>query len=624
MNKRILQLVVTALFIHLFPFTLRAQFKYEEYKQMYLGWIKIYNYKGALKPVTVGNKTYSKAQLSIIDSFGNWMQASYTPKGSLGDMIKFVSPKKGEHNSNQYNMALPHSYGIRAVSYVYLKKVNDKFIPDNTLGIHWSICANEIPLNYRLIGLCTDKATYFTLPSYKLEHSNEKQDFELFRVPATSSASKYIHTVIPKEGQWQRNNMVLLSKNNVSPFVHVTIGEVLDHVENALSFFMEEELKDIRNNNIGRTQEIMIQSANVKNRYEKGKTTFFIIKDRYKNSRNELAYTKNASLISDLENGYDFLSGKKLDGSNGNIHFLNPVLKLKPEFEKLCKTDKPQWIVIKWWGGEMHDEVYKHMHESIIYNFDFDYVYQFFFEPEKLNDRKYKPLRSPVHDAPVITKEKSSASKNISTDPSVFYFEDFSITPQGQTPVGWSSTLNQLSKKAVVRTPTGETGNWVEINGQTIHVNELGKNLPLNFTMSFDACVRKDFQWGVPGLEFFLTGTRITKYSYEHELMLKIRPGFSGRDGWANMHIKNSVKNHFPSEVAVQGFSNDKPLNKVRVVITKKGTQLTIWANNLKIFDIVDAMPASTAYSHFYFINSRAGWPVEEFYISNFTIKKEE
>jgi hypothetical protein len=74
-----------------------------------LGWTKIYKYKGAKQPLKVDAKSYSIAQMSICDTFVNWMQASYTPKGGLGDAKRFVSEKLGLYNQN--DAALPPSYG---------------------------------------------------------------------------------------------------------------------------------------------------------------------------------------------------------------------------------------------------------------------------------------------------------------------------------------------------------------------------------------------------------------------------------------------------------------------------------------------------------------------------------
>ncbi len=105
--------------------------------------------------------------------------------------------------------------------------------------------------------------------------------------------------------------------------------------------------------------------------------------------------------------------------------------------------------------------------------------------------------------------------------------------------------------------------------------------------------------------------------------MLKIRPGFSGREGWAITNIETPTKKEFPKEVAIPGFSNDKLINKVKVQIRKKESTLTVWVGNTKVFDMESALPANTIFNHFYFYNSRAGWDVEEFYISNIKIVKE-
>src|SRR5690348_13463407 len=65
-----------------------------------IGWTKIYHFKGVSQPMKVDTKMYSAAQLSICDSFANWMQASYVPKGGLGDLKKRVTGKLGPYNQN--------------------------------------------------------------------------------------------------------------------------------------------------------------------------------------------------------------------------------------------------------------------------------------------------------------------------------------------------------------------------------------------------------------------------------------------------------------------------------------------------------------------------------------------
>ena len=84
-----------------------------------LGWMKVYNFTGARPPMTVDGRHYSAAQLAIADSLANWIQASYIPKGALGDVVRTVSPKLGPYNQN--DAALPQTYGASAKTYFQLK-----------------------------------------------------------------------------------------------------------------------------------------------------------------------------------------------------------------------------------------------------------------------------------------------------------------------------------------------------------------------------------------------------------------------------------------------------------------------------------------------------------------------
>ena len=83
-----------------------------ELEDQVLGWMKVYNYKGATLPITLDHRVYSPAQLSIAQLFANWMQASYLPKGVLGDVFQFRNAKLSPYNQN--TAALPQQLrGIR-------------------------------------------------------------------------------------------------------------------------------------------------------------------------------------------------------------------------------------------------------------------------------------------------------------------------------------------------------------------------------------------------------------------------------------------------------------------------------------------------------------------------------
>lgn len=75
--------------------------------------------------------------------------------------------------------------------------------------------------------------------------------------------------------------------------------------------------------------------------------------------------------------GYDDIFDKKATQATFAI------LKVKQSALELCKTDPPQWLVIRWTWGMENQAYFLHFHESILNNFNFDYAYNYFFEPEK-------------------------------------------------------------------------------------------------------------------------------------------------------------------------------------------------------------------------------------------------
>ena len=95
-----------------------------------------------------------------------------------------------------------------------------------------------------------------------------------------------------------------------------------------------------------------------------------------------------------------------INGKQG-VYYTFPILKVNKTARELCKTDQPQWIVIRWTMGMPNAAFNLHLHESILNNFNFEYVYNYFFNPEKVKGQFYKPLRSPTIKEAVAVTEAS-------------------------------------------------------------------------------------------------------------------------------------------------------------------------------------------------------------------------
>ncbi len=289
-----------------------------------------------------------------------------------------------------------------------------------------------------------------------------------------------------------------------------------------------------------------------------------------------------------------------------------------------AKPDQPQWLVIRWDLGMERQPYFLHLHESILNNFNFDFVYNYFFNPEKVKGQTYKPLRSPSFKETAVIKEASETSKKMTADKNIFFFEDFSTTTVGKTPIGWKSNIGSAGNSSVITNLDGLGGNWAVVADYTLTPGEIKKPLPQNFTLSFDVAVAQNFTWGAKRLHFKLA-KETNPGNAESFLDLGLRPGYDGRDGDVSLETK------FPSppgysnggnSFVAPGFSNNKKNNRITVTIKKKEEMLQVFIDNIKIAEYEKAIPAAHLFNALSFYSYNSG-ENDKFYISNIKITKD-
>lgn len=583
-----------------------------------IGWKKVYNFKGIKESKKVDDKLYSAAQLSLCDTMANWIQASYVPKGGLGDVIRAVSDKLGPYN--QHTAVLPQSYGAYAKTYVFLKyDSNHKMVPENNLGAYWAIYANQVP-GWAIRYLCNDNQYYFTMPSYESSFGGEEETRKIHDMTSLANIKPYISFWVKDIEAGGGTDYVLLCKDNKSPFIKITKGEYLNALEAAIPIFYEKEKKKISEAEQGDQQRIAVSVKYLDEKIRLYNEGLKNNKEKYKDRLEELATSKPQPSLIDLVNRMDVFTGQYLTDPESTSRTL-PVYKVDPLMSALCKEDKPQWIVVSWWWSPL-DAVEKYMHESIINNFNFEYVYNFFFDPAKVKGQAYKPLRSPTFKEKIVVTEASEASKKNITDKNIFFFEDFSTTGVGQKPIGWQSRYGLDG--GIVEHPDGLNGNWVLITGNTMTPNQLKKPLPQNFTLSYDLVASQNFTWGAKGLTLQLS-KETSPGNAESYLKLKIRPGYDGKDGDATLETQ------FPSPpgysngsqwFAASGFSNNQMINRITVTIKKNEETLQVFIDDSKIAEYEKAIPAAHLFNALSFYSGNSGGN-DKFYISNIKITKD-
>ena len=585
-----------------------------------IGWIKVYNFKGAKAPMKVDAKNYSIAQLSICDSLANWMQASYTPTGGLGAIRKSVSEKLGLYN--QYTAGKPQSYGASSKTYFELKyNSSRKMEPFTNSHIWWDISANRIPGDWAVRYICTPTQYYFTMPTAETEVDDEKIK-KLLDLTKNINIKPYISFWMKNLGYGGGGENVILCKDNKFPFIKITKGEFLQALEMAIPVFYEQEKKRIYEAEQGNQQRLVFPLKQLDEKIERFRTGLKKNKEKYKNRLSELAIINSSQpSLNDLDNGMDVFSSQYLTDPESNSAGYH-VYKVDPVMAELCKKDKPQWILVSWEFYPI-DPTQKQQHEAIINNFNFDYVYNFFFDPEKVKGQPYKPLRSPFFKEAVVIIEASETNKKNAADKNVFFFEDFSTTTIGKKPIGWRSE-NGLAE-AVVQKRDELNGHWLSLTGNTITPNQLKKPLPQNFTLSYELVASQNFTWGAKGLSFQLS-KETAPGNAESFLSLKLRPGFDGKDGEATLETKFSSQQGYSNGTkwyAAPGFSNNKKNNRITVTIKKKEEMLQVFIDKTKIAEYEKAIPLKHLFNALSFDCSGNEAENDKYFISNIKITKD-
>jgi hypothetical protein len=600
-------------------------FKLESIADIDIGWIKTYKHITPPKAKTLGNRIYSANQIGYSQQWMEWMQQSYLPKGCLGEAGYFQNtiPKFSSTNSrmgnaiNEHLAALPHLYGAYSTMYMFLKKdAQGKFVPQNNFAEYWFVEANQLEnITLPIFFISSSDDYFFIFPDFK-SHSKgydagDKAASNLLGFDNHKNIERFKHFYVPPKTLYDNQiYAVIMTKDNKElPFEKITIGEFFSNAEKQFPAW----------------QKIVPVSAE---NYALAQKNLARLKDKYKSKWNDIAELKLRDseitlqyFVNAREDRSDMFDNSDIYGKEG-AHTTFPILRVKKTTLDLCKTDQPQWLVIRWTLGMPNAQFNIHLHESVLNNFNFDYVYNYFFDPAKVAGQSYKPLRSPLFKETAAVTELSEASKKNNANKSVFFFEDFSGTAVGKPPVNWNSNLIN-GEKAIVAETAEAPGKWMVVKGHTINFSNSRKPFPPNFELSFDVAVPKDFTWGAKGLELVLAKEK-TEGATEAFVSLKLRPGYGGRDGEVTLETK------FPSGYAngtkwyaATGFSNDKIINRIHVAVQKRGETLHVFIDNKAIAEYPKGIPVDLLFNALSFRMGNSNAETEKYYVSNIKMTKE-
>ena len=598
-----------------------------------IGWWDDSYFDNKLKP---DNTPLQKEKIAIVNKFVEWMKKTYTPIGGLGTSTRYVDKNNYSALFMVWDVSFERTWMDAKGHFKPIDEQNTKF----------RISANTIPSAYGIPFINTASQYLFTWPpnGYSV-NNNPAQEASLSN---NSNTGKFLTRV----NEW---STVYLAPGNQLPFVPVSKGELLQLAEEALGRQLQVEKEDVENKWPGNIKAQQDALEYRKKAIEKYRVNIQQLRDKHKNTLTEPAIlrTMQPTMYSFEINPDPFVISKNEETSKQYF----PVYKIEPVVLEKCKTSQPQWIAVSFPYETKEDgnQLYE-MYTSLTENFNYEYVYNYFFSPEKVKDKPYKPANEKELNARLDSYRKTNyVQKKTSTNPlpsNVYFMDDFSGDDVGSKPAGWFfSTSGKHSK---VTTLKNTNGNWVELGyNNPLSLTAMKKPLPENFTLEYDLATSGEFSSATGGAASLLLNTRPSNadgseniYNNGTRVIINIASG--NEAGYENNNYRGNIKidiNSAPS-VNKQNFSEgifytgglreftDKK-TKVHVTVKVKGTTLSLLINGKQVAVSTDfkmayggaciscGLPAATKFNSVFWKNTSSDAENVKVYISNIKITKQ-
>ena len=595
-----------------------------------IGWWDNAYFDNKLKP---DNTPLQKKKIAIVDKFVEWMKKSYTPVGGLGTITRYV-------NKNNYSV-------LFMVWDVSFKKewldAKGRFKPIDEQNTKFRISANTIPGGYGIPFINTSTQYLFTWPpnGYSVKN-NPAQETSL---SDNSNTGKFLTRV-------NEVNTVYLVPGNQLPFVPVSKGELLQLAEDAVGRQLQAEKEDVENKWPGniKAQQEAFEYRKIK--IEKYRVNIQKLREKHKNSLNEPAVlrTMQPSIYS-FEMSPDPFAISQYEETSKQYF---PVYKIEPAALEKCKTDQPQWIAVsfpyetKEDGNQLHE-----MYKAITENFNYEYVYNYFFDPEKVKGKPYKPANEEQLNARLDGYRKTSHVQEktpINSLPAnVYFLDDFTGNADGSKPAGWF--FSTYGKHSMVTTLKNNAGRWVQLGyNNPLSSTGIKKPLPENFTLEYDLATDGEFSSATGGAASLILTTRPSNTDgseniYNNGTRVNIDIASGNETGYENNNYNGNIKIDIHSAPSVnmqnssEGIFYTYPLReftdkktKVHVAVKVKGAILTVFINNKQVAVSTDfkmtyggaciscGLPAGTRFNGIFWKNTTSDAENVKVYISNVKI----
>lgn len=344
--------------------------------------------------------------------------------------------------------------------------------------------------------------------------------------------------------------------------------------------------------------------------------------DRLKPYYNEPAKILNKTLLND-DKGHsavspvDIINGKNIDKTFPEYFML--VSATQQTIDQ-TKKDYPLWMYLNLTPRNVFLEGnpakfdtkfgtdIPHMINSLLKNFNYDYVYKWLSQPDAMKNIVYTPLNAPAKSSGNNISKPATVSANASSkskDPYTILYEDFDGYATGQlSATGWHTYGHDghSFENATLSTINGQSGKWVSIPDAYTFYPDFTKALPSNFTISYDVYFGTNSQ-NKRSPVYLRLETKDPKKSNPIDLHDINREGFQfsiamSGEGESNKRYMTAKVDEAISKINTGAF---KEKDVAHVVVSVNGVSVAVSINGKEVILDNSVLPAGKSFK-------RIGW----------------
>ncbi len=526
-----------------------------------------------------GTDAASQEKVKNMNLFADWVKKSFTPVGGIGSYQRYI-------NDIYYGVA----FDVWSVSD---KLENGRYRPEGHTNITFRMEANRIQGAYDI---------YFMngpgKPCYFVWEPDGYAETDQLQKRLQGSDPKISPNAYPFLTRINELHTVYLVPGNQLPITPVTKGELLDQAEAALPGVLEQERKEVTKKYGTDTKSIEYFVDAKRKEVEKYRGKIQQLRKKHAATLNQPAVINALQpSMESFETDPDIFDLNTWAFAKSLKHTY-PVYKMDVATMEKAKSARPLWIAVSFPFFTKTDRTKAYeIYRALTENFNYGYVFNYFFAPEKIKGTSYTPAdpeglkarldgyRNKYQKDAAVT-----AAKNEKLPAGSIFYDNFSKDAPGSKPAGWLIPDND--RQTLVAAVKGENSQWLSLNYNKIIRPAAITTLPPDFSLSFDLMTGPFTGMTGGRLTVSLSGSGGTgsskkSSSFFFEITSGLAAAFRANHNYRGV-VRVKLLN-MPSKMAYndqggfaelpQSFFTDEK-RKVQVTIKKQGANITLLLDN--------------------------------------------